>query len=104
MLIVFADTLIKTDLSLLKNESADAAAWVKQVPDPRRFGVAVVGEDGWVTSLIEKPQDINNNLAVVGFYYFKEAERLLDAIDEQWAKCTKGSISGGCHKHHVDVV
>lgn len=83
LLIVFADTLIKTDLSLIKDERADAVAWVKPVPDPRRFGVALVGEDGWVTRLIEKPQDINNNLAVVGFYYFKQAEQLLEAIDIQ---------------------
>lgn len=83
MLIVFADTLIKTELSLLKDEAADAVAWVKPVPDPRRFGVAVVGKDGCVIRLIEKPQDMNNNLAVVGFYYFKEAERLLEAIDKQ---------------------
>ncbi len=83
MLIVFADTLIKTDLSFLENEPAQAVAWVKQVPDPRRFGVAEVGRDGWVTRLIEKPQEMENNLAVVGFYYFNQAEDLVSAIDEQ---------------------
>jgi glucose-1-phosphate thymidylyltransferase len=83
MLIVFADTLIKTDLSFLKDETADAVVWVKEVADPRRFGVAEVGPDGWVARLIEKPSDFSNNLAVVGFYYFKQAEALLAAIDEQ---------------------
>jgi glucose-1-phosphate thymidylyltransferase len=83
MLIVFADTLIKTDLSFLANEPAQAMAWVKPVPDPRRFGVAEVNQDGWVTRLIEKPQEMTNNLAVVGFYYFEEADDLLSAIDEQ---------------------
>ncbi len=83
MLMVFADTLIETDLSFLTQETAEAVAWVKPVEDPRRFGVAVTGEDGWVTRLIEKPQDMTNNLAVVGFYYFKKAEDLLEAIDEQ---------------------
>lgn len=83
LLIVFADTLIKTELSFLKEECADAVSWVKPVPDPRRFGVAVVDEKGWVTRLIEKPQDSKHNLAVVGFYYFKDADRLLEAIDEQ---------------------
>jgi glucose-1-phosphate thymidylyltransferase len=83
MLMVFADTLLETDLSFLANETADAVAWVKAVPDPRRFGVAVVGADGWVTQLIEKPQDKSNNLAVVGFYYFKSAEALISAIEEQ---------------------
>ena len=33
--------------------------------------------------LIEKPQAMENNLAVVGFYYFQSAEELLSAIEEQ---------------------
>jgi glucose-1-phosphate thymidylyltransferase len=83
MLIVFADTLIETDLSFLETEEAGSVAWVKPVPDPRRFGVAEVNQDGWVTRLIEKPDDTSNDLAVVGFYYFKQAEDLLEAIEEQ---------------------
>ncbi len=83
MLIVFADTLIETDLSQLDNETADAVVWVRPVEDPRRFGVAELGSDGLVHRLIEKPQEMDNNLAIVGFYYFKRAEDLLDAINEQ---------------------
>ncbi len=83
MLILFGDTLIKTDLSFLVHEAADAIAWVKPVPDPRRFGVAELGEDGYVKRLIEKPQDMTNNLALVGFYYFKDGRALVSAIDEQ---------------------
>jgi glucose-1-phosphate thymidylyltransferase len=83
MLMVFADTLIETDLSSLDDELADAVVWVKPVDDPRRFGVAEQGDNGWVSRLIEKPQDMNNNLAVVGFYYFNEARDLLSAIGEQ---------------------
>jgi glucose-1-phosphate thymidylyltransferase len=83
MLMVFVDTIIKTDLAMLKHEEADAVTWVKAVEDPRRFGVAEVGPNGYVTRLIEKPTDMHNNLAVVGFYYFKHAEQLIDAIREQ---------------------
>ena len=43
MLMVFVDTLVKTDLAALKHEMADAVTWVKAVEDPRRFGVAEVG-------------------------------------------------------------
>jgi glucose-1-phosphate thymidylyltransferase len=86
MLIVFADTLIETDLSLLENETADALVWVRPVPDPRRFGVAEVSSDGFVKRMIEKPQEMHNNLAAVGFYYFSQAEDLLDAIEEQMAR------------------
>ena len=83
MLIVFADTLIETDLSFLASEAADAVAWVKPVPDPRRFGVAVLDKAGWVERLIEKPKEMDNNLAVVGFYYFRRSEDLITAIEEQ---------------------
>jgi glucose-1-phosphate thymidylyltransferase len=83
MLVVFADTLIETDLRFLIREEADAVAWVKPVPDPRRFGVAELNAEGYVTRLIEKPQDMDNNLVVVGFYYFKDAAWLLRSIDEQ---------------------
>jgi glucose-1-phosphate thymidylyltransferase len=83
MVMVYADTLIETDFSFLSSEMAGGIAWVKAVPDPRRFGVAEVGVDGWVTHLVEKPQDVSNNLALVGGYYFRSSEDLLEAIDEQ---------------------
>src|SRR5512138_2880554 len=83
MIMCFSDTLIETDLSFLDREQSDGVAWVKAVPDPRRFGVADVDADGWVKRLIEKPQDIQNNLALVGCYYFRRAEDLISAIDEQ---------------------
>ncbi len=83
MLMVFADTLIEADLSFLAEEKTEAVAWVKAVPDPRRFGVAEVNADGLVTRLIEKPREMDNNLAVVGFYYFRDSQSLLSAIEEQ---------------------
>jgi glucose-1-phosphate thymidylyltransferase len=83
MLMVFVDTIVKTDLAALKHEAADAVAWVKAVDDPRRFGVAEVGPDGYVTRLVEKPSDVRNNLVVVGFYYFKDSALLVDCIREQ---------------------
>ncbi len=83
MIMCFSDTLMETDFSFLANEASDGVAWVMPVDDPRRFGVAEEGADGWVTRFIEKPQSLDNNLVVVGCYYFKSAERLLAAIDDQ---------------------
>jgi glucose-1-phosphate thymidylyltransferase len=83
MMMLYGDTLIKTDFSFVPTEQAAAVAWVKPVPDPRRFGVACVGQDNWVTHMIEKPQDMDNNLVLVGCYYFQNSAALLDAIQEQ---------------------
>jgi glucose-1-phosphate thymidylyltransferase len=51
--------------------------------------VAEVGSDGWVRRLVEKPQDTSNNLVVVGCYYFRSSEALLDAIEEQIRRNTQ---------------
>ena len=83
MIMCFSDTLIETDLSFLDHESSDGVAWVKAVPDPRRFGVAEVDENGSVRRLIEKPQNMANNLALVGCYYFRSAQDVISAIEEQ---------------------
>jgi len=83
MQMVFSDTIIETDFSFLAHEQADSVAWVMPVPDPRRFGVAEVDQDGWVKRFIEKPQTMENNLAIAGCYYFKESEKLVAAIEEQ---------------------
>ena len=86
MIMCFSDTLMETDFNFLAEEPADGVAWVMPVPDPRRFGVAELGQDGWVRRFIEKPQSMDNNLVVVGCYYFKSAEQLLGAIQTQMAR------------------
>jgi glucose-1-phosphate thymidylyltransferase len=86
MLMAFSDTLIETDLSMLKDEELQAGVWVKPVPDPRRFGVAVIRDDDTVVELVEKPDSIENNLAMVGFYYFSNGSDLIKAIEEQMEK------------------
>ena len=83
MLMAFSDTLVETDFSFLSCEGTDAIAWVKPVPDPRRFGVVELGPDGMAKRLIEKPTEMTNNLVVVGFYYFCSGEGLIAAIEEQ---------------------
>jgi glucose-1-phosphate thymidylyltransferase len=83
MLMAFSDTLVETDFSFLSCGTTDAIAWVKPVPDPRRFGVVELRTDGMVRRLIEKPKEMNNNLVVVGFYYFCSGEALIASIEEQ---------------------
>lgn len=83
-LVFFVDTLTpNTDMSFLAEEQAEAVIWVKEVEDPRRFGVVEIDEAGMVRSIIEKPDTIENNLAIIGYYYFQRGEDLIAAIDEQ---------------------
>ncbi len=75
--VAFADTLFKADFTLDAN--ADGAIWVKQVEDPSAFGVVKL-KDGFITDFVEKPKQFVSDLAIIGIYYFKDADKLLNEI------------------------
>ena len=50
--------------------SRGALIYLKEVPDPERFGVAEIGTDGTITSIVEKPVVPRSNLAITGFYTY----------------------------------
>lgn len=79
--VVFGDTIIDADLSsILKNPHSCLA--VRQVKDPREFGVVEVADDGFVKKVVEKPNIPKSNLASVGVYKIKEVKKLLEVIGE----------------------
>lgn len=82
LLTLFVDTIFEADLDVLNRlDDADGAMFVAEVPDPKRFGIAVMDDAGYVRKLVEKPQEPESNLAVVGLYYFKSSQWLFRAID-----------------------
>ncbi|NVJ89826.1 MAG: nucleotidyltransferase [Flavobacteriaceae bacterium] len=75
--VAYADTLFKADFKLDAN--ADGAIWVKQVDNPSAFGVIKL-EDDFIKDFIEKPKEFVSDLAIIGIYYFKSGEKLLEEI------------------------
>ncbi|MCX2726512.1 sugar phosphate nucleotidyltransferase [Thermomicrobium sp. 4228-Ro] len=84
-LVVFPDLIFDADLESLVTCTWDGVVFVKEVDDPRRFGVVIV-EDGRIVRLVEKPQTLVSHLAVVGVYYFRDFADLIDAIEQQIAE------------------
>lgn len=74
VVVAFADTLFRTDANIDAN--SDGTIWVKQIEDPRQFGVVKVNKDNVITDFVEKPQEFVSDLAIIGIYYFKDGENL----------------------------
>jgi len=61
---------IKGFLDEFHTSSSDASILLKEVSDPRAFGVAELDPSGKVIHLVEKPQKPKSNLAIIGVYLF----------------------------------
>jgi glucose-1-phosphate thymidylyltransferase len=55
------------------SNGAEAQLLLKQVPDPQRFGVAALKDDGTIDYLVEKPVDPPSDYALVGVYLFRSS-------------------------------
>ena len=82
VLMVFGDTYFEADLDEIRDAPQDSIAYVREVEDPRRFGVAIVGSDGFIEKFVEKPRSLDNRLAVIGMYYFTDGPALMQACQE----------------------
>ncbi len=80
ILVLLGDTIIETNWDSFIGQDKNLIG-VKQVTDPRRFGVAEVEGDR-VMKLWEKPDNPPSNLALVGIYYIKDTPLFKKSLNE----------------------
>lgn len=78
VIIAFADTLFRANFKL--DQSKDGVIWVKSVEDPKNYGVVTLNEEGIIKELVEKPQKFVSDLAIIGIYYIRNSDLLLQKV------------------------
>lgn len=79
--VVLGDTICEYDVKEVI-EAPYSMLGVKKVDDPRNFGVAEIGEDGFIEHLVEKPAIPKSNMALVGLYKIKESNFLFECLHQ----------------------
>jgi len=83
------DNVIQGGISRLIQQFA-GSEWNSQivltrVDEPQHYGVAVLGEDGRILRLVEKPKEPPSDLALVGIYMFDHhVMQAVEAITPSW--------------------
>lgn len=80
MFIVLGDTICEYNIAEILKIPFSVLG-VKRVDDPRDFGVAEIGEDGFISRVVEKPQIPKSNMALVGIYRIKESALLFECLE-----------------------
>jgi glucose-1-phosphate thymidylyltransferase len=87
ILIILGDTIFDVDFKEFCDSNYSVIG-VKEVTDPRRFGVAnTTGK--FITRLVEKPENPESQLALVGLYYIKDSSLLKNCLEELLEKKIK---------------
>ncbi len=109
------DNLIGSGIGKFKekfetDDTSAALILVKEVVDPRQFGVVVFDENGNVSRLVEKPKFPPSNFALVGVYFFKnpifsEIEKLTPSWRGEYeiTEAIQGLVDSG-HKVTAEVL
>lgn len=83
VIVVLGDTICEYNIQEVVN-SPYSTLGVRKVDDPRDFGVAEIGEDGFIDHVVEKPQIPKSNMALVGIYKIKESNQLFQCLESNY--------------------
>lgn len=87
LLIILGDTIFDVDLKPVLSQDVSSLG-VKSVEDPRRFGV-VERRNGFISNLVEKPEQPASHDAIVGLYWIRKPRLLEQCIAELFQKDTR---------------
>jgi glucose-1-phosphate thymidylyltransferase len=82
VIIAFGDGIIEADYTDMADPEVDGVILVEEIEDPRRFGVAVLDDDGFITGFIEKPPTMEHKMAIAGINWFRSGRQLFEATDQ----------------------
>jgi glucose-1-phosphate thymidylyltransferase len=55
----------------LGNPKHEACVYLKKVPNPEDYGIAVINDDGKIERIVEKPKEFIGDTAVLGLYVYR---------------------------------
>jgi glucose-1-phosphate thymidylyltransferase len=81
--VAFGDGIVSADYNAFANPEpeVDGVFLVREVEDPRRFGVIVAGENGYIQQFVEKPPGFEHRQAIAGINWFRNGHQLRQALD-----------------------
>jgi glucose-1-phosphate thymidylyltransferase len=85
IIIMLGDAIVDVDLQKVL-ESPHSVLCVKKVDKPSSFGVTEVGEDNFITKVVEKPRIPKSNYALVGLYKLMHPEKLAQSLEHIMAQ------------------
>jgi glucose-1-phosphate thymidylyltransferase len=93
ILIILGDTIIEADIPQFLKQDFDKIG-VKEVTDPKRFGIVKLNKSGFIDYMVEKPENPPSNMAIVGLYAFKNSNLLYSSLDKisKIGKTTRGEM------------
>jgi len=77
---IFENTFADEVKQFENTKDYECVLFLKEVPDPERFGVAELDESGVIISIEEKPKNPKSNLCVTGLYFYDE--KIFEVIED----------------------